>query len=220
MQNVFCRSSLTYEWTQVTPSSAFRSTTAKDSAAPSPPRTRSPSGKVRSTTYRGISLLLSTATNAPIDGRRGARRAHRPDYRCCREALPILGSKSEAISLRARLAARPNAQLAEDGRNVMIDRPLGEHQPLGDFGIAQSFGDESEHLLLARCEAAWILPRRRTRSPRQPTSPAFAQTACDERRRRPRIQPLQFLQRAPQRLLLVRVRQCERSLVGAADLGP
>src|SRR6267142_5834894 len=58
MQNIFSRSSLTYEWTQLTPSSAFRSTTARHSAAASPlAGIGSPSVNVRSTRYRGISRL-------------------------------------------------------------------------------------------------------------------------------------------------------------------
>src|SRR5579859_4719207 len=59
MQKVRVLSSLTKELTQVTPLSALRSTTARQSSAP--PLSigmRRPSGKVRSTTYRGISFLL------------------------------------------------------------------------------------------------------------------------------------------------------------------
>src|SRR5438093_5640174 len=96
MQNVFSRSSLTYEWTQVTPSSAFRSTTARQSAAPSPSAgIGSPSVNVRSTRYRGNSLLLPSATLLAFDGRRGARPAHRPNYPGCSAALPILAGEPE-----------------------------------------------------------------------------------------------------------------------------
>lgn len=92
----------------------------------------------------------------------------------------------------------------------MVDCPFGEHEPIGDLGVAKSFGEKSKHLLLARRQAGRILPSRGARPPRQPACPAFAQTACDHRRRRPRIQPLKLLQRAPQRHLLVRVRERKR----------
>src|SRR5919201_3817397 len=59
MQEVRVLSSETNDLIQVTPSSALRATTARQSSAP--PfwtGTCSPSGKVRCTTYRGISVLL------------------------------------------------------------------------------------------------------------------------------------------------------------------
>jgi hypothetical protein len=101
---------------------------------------------------------------------------------------------------------------------VVIDGPLGEHEPSGDLCVSHSFGDKSENLSLAWGQAARIPPRRRTRSPREPTSSAFAKTACDVCCRGPCVQPLQLLQRTAQRLLFVRVCQRERGLVGAAGL--
>src|SRR5206468_4379695 len=99
-----------------------------------------------------------------------------------RAALSLLAGEPEADSLCARLNARANAQLAEDGCDVVVDRPFGEHEPLGDLGIPQPFGDESEHLLLARRQTARISRSRRTRSPRQPARSEFALAASDERR--------------------------------------
>src|ERR1700691_2125178 len=59
MQNVCVFSSLTYECTHVTPSSALRPTTAPHTAAPSSLiGMRSPSGNVRCTRYRCIYDLL------------------------------------------------------------------------------------------------------------------------------------------------------------------
>src|SRR6266511_6196346 len=92
------------------------------------------------------SLLLPSATLIAFDGRRGASRAHRPYYPGCPAALPILAGEPEPDRLRGRLAARANAELAEDRRDVVVDRPLRENEPLGDLGVAQPFGDESEHL--------------------------------------------------------------------------
>src|SRR5262245_23893031 len=55
MQNVFFRSSLTYEWTQVTPTSALRSTTPRHAAAPSSLMgIARPLGKRRSIGYRAM----------------------------------------------------------------------------------------------------------------------------------------------------------------------
>src|SRR5438093_4417711 len=164
MQNVLSRSSLTYEWTQLTPSSAFRSTTARHSAAPSPPAgIGSPSVNVRSTRYRGNSLLLPSATLLAFDGTRGARRAHRPNYPGCPAALPILAGEPEEDRLRARLAARAHVQLAKDRRDMVVDRLLGENEPLGDLGVAEPLRDELQHLELTRSQVGGILLRRRTR---------------------------------------------------------
>src|SRR5207245_3640452 len=41
------------------------------------------------------SLLLPSATLLAFDGRRGARRAHRPNYPGCPAALPILAGEPE-----------------------------------------------------------------------------------------------------------------------------
>jgi hypothetical protein len=58
----------------------------------------------------------------------------------------MLAGEPQPGRLRGRLAARANAELSEDRCDVVVDRPLGEHEPLGDLGVAQAFGDESEHL--------------------------------------------------------------------------
>src|SRR6266545_144396 len=109
-------------------------------------------------------------------------RAHRPYHLCCPAALPILAGEPEPDRLRGRLAARVNAELSEDRCDVVVNRPLGEHEPPGDLGVAHPFGDESEHLYLARRQAAGIPPRRSTRPPRQPTRTPLGQAACGDRR--------------------------------------
>src|SRR5580765_3265870 len=98
-QNVFSRSSLTYEWTQVTPSSALRSTTARQSAAPSPSGgIRNPSGNVRSTTYRGILLLPLVRDPCSHDRRLERTEPHPPHYPRWRVALRILVEQPEPSS--------------------------------------------------------------------------------------------------------------------------
>src|SRR6266496_5883240 len=76
----------------------------------------------------------------------GRARANRPYHLCCPAALPILAGEPEPDGLRGRLAARANAELSEDRCDMVVDRPRGEDEPLGDLGVAQPFGDESEHL--------------------------------------------------------------------------
>src|SRR2546429_2732939 len=111
MQNVFSRSSLTYEWTQVTPSSAFRSTTARQSAAPSPSARRgSPSVNVRSTRYRGNSLSVRPQLGSGR-ARVGVERAgaHRPNSLFWPAELPNLDERQPG-GLGTRLAARVHAE--------------------------------------------------------------------------------------------------------------
>jgi len=56
---------------------------------------------------------------------------------------------AEAYGLCARLAARADAELAKDCRDVVIDRLLGDEEPLGDVGVAMSLRDEGEDFELA-----------------------------------------------------------------------
>ena len=56
---------------------------------------------------------------------------------------------------------------------MVVDRPLGEDEPLGDLGVAQPVRDEAEHLELARRQAGRVRAGRRPRprgSPRTPRS--------------------------------------------------
>src|SRR5947207_10690128 len=50
----------------------------------------------------------------------------------------------------ARLAARRRqAELAEDARDVLLDRAEGDHEPVGDPLVRASGGHQLEHLALA-----------------------------------------------------------------------
>src|SRR5580704_2923588 len=99
MQKVLRLSSLTYEWTQVTPSSALRSTTDKQIAAPcASTGMLSPSGKVLSTTYLGIcappcavlaGARICSETRSPV---RNANRERYPDWPLW---LPIFTGRAE-----------------------------------------------------------------------------------------------------------------------------
>src|ERR1700730_13257106 len=109
MQNVRVLSSLTNELIHVTPSSAFRAMTPRQSSAP-PLATGMcrPCGKVRCTRYRGISFLLFAR---PL----GMARTYEPDGPTASGGRPILapgvpylGAGLDTFSpTNRRLAARP-----------------------------------------------------------------------------------------------------------------
>jgi hypothetical protein len=60
-----------------------------------------------------------------------------------------LGGPSSAQRFRGRLGTASNAELAEDGSHVMVDRPRGEEEALTDLGVAQPLRYEIEDLDLA-----------------------------------------------------------------------
>src|SRR5919108_169281 len=151
MQNVLRLSSVTYEWSHVTPASALLSTTDMQARAPSASEgIPSPSGNVRSTMYRGIasSFRLPGVTLGPAP-----YRPHRPRSLSWRGELPILRR-----DLR-RLVAAADAELAEDGRHVVADRLLGDDEPCGDLRVRQAFGHEAEYFELALGQARRMLTR-------------------------------------------------------------
>jgi hypothetical protein len=86
----------------------------------------------------------------------------------------------ETDGLCARLAARADAELAQDRRDVVVDRLLGEEEPLGDLGVAEPLRDEPKYLYLTRSQVGGILLRRRPRPPREPARPALPQSARDD----------------------------------------
>ena len=43
-------------------------------------------------------------------------------------------------------------ELSEDARDVLLDSPLGDHEPLGDAVIRAALGHQLQHLALARRE--------------------------------------------------------------------
>ena len=86
-------SSLTNELIQVTPSSALRSTTARQTSAPPlPTGIWRPSGKVRCTTYLGISPSGSADECACRQPTHALAPAHRQDHPCWPMGPPILGA--------------------------------------------------------------------------------------------------------------------------------
>src|ERR1700744_5275163 len=93
MQNVVRLSALTYECTQLTPSSPLRSTTTRHvSAPPLSTGISSLSGHVRCTMYRGIGVLL-----IGVDGDDRRARYGRPHGRTS-GGLPMLGALRPYVS--------------------------------------------------------------------------------------------------------------------------
>src|SRR5438067_2238 len=108
MQNVRVLSSETNELTHVTPSSALRSTTARQiSAPPFSIGMCSPSEKTRCTTYRGISVLLfdRTLDMRPTYARAPVRTSG---------GVPRLALAPTYLS-SARCSYQPDATLSSDG---------------------------------------------------------------------------------------------------------
>ena len=68
-----------------------------------------------------------------------------------------MSCEPEAQGLGSRLATRPHVELAQDGRNVVVDRPLRQVEPHSDVTVPHALGYEAENLHLARCQARGIL---------------------------------------------------------------
>ena len=61
----------------------------------------------------------------------------------------------------ARLRPVTHAQLGQHRRHVMVDGPGGDHEALGDLGVAQAVGHQLQDLELTVAEAGRVAPRRR-----------------------------------------------------------
>ena len=63
----------------------------------------------------------------------------------------------------ARLAAGADIELSQDRRDVMVDRFLGDDEPLGDLRVTQPVGEQHEHLELAPGQTGRVFARARAR---------------------------------------------------------
>src|SRR5262249_17457421 len=99
MQNVRGLSSLTNELIQVTSSSALRSMTSRqNSAPPLSTEMRSPSGNVRCTTYRRISVLL-------VDWPSDKRPTYEPPHAPASGRSPMLGGADPHLAGTAQVCS-------------------------------------------------------------------------------------------------------------------
>src|SRR4051794_28644801 len=123
-QNVRPSSQVTYECSQFTPSSAFRSTTRRQASAPaSVAGMARPWANVRSTMYLGMWLPSS-----------------RPRCRADEENLrtldaPRIGDEcltptTAVPNFASGLLAGGHVELGQDRRDVVVDGPLGQEQPV------------------------------------------------------------------------------------------
>src|SRR4029453_5359278 len=88
---------------------------------------------------RGLSHLPPFADLASKVGR-DTLGTHREDHPDWEPDLPVLADEPEPNGLGARLAARSDAELAQDRRDVVIDRLRGEDEALGDLRVAKTLG--------------------------------------------------------------------------------
>ena len=137
--------------------------------------------------------------------------------------LPIFdgpaGNQSLADGDAAGLLARGDPQLAQDGRDVVIDGLGGDVQPRPDACIRQRPGEQRHDLELACGQAVGVLAGARPRAARD-TSHAFGAKALSEALQVGLgAKPIEGLDRGQARRL-VTVGQGARLLVGAAETLP
>ena len=65
--------------------------------------------------------------------------------------------QAEAVGESGRFATRADAELAQKGRDMMIDGLFGDEQGAGDIGIAAPLNQMREHAEFARRQSMGIL---------------------------------------------------------------
>jgi hypothetical protein len=130
----------------------------------------------------------------------------------------MLAGEPQLGRLDACLRACMDTELAQNRRNVVVDRLLGDDEPLGDLRVAQALREELENLELAPGQAGGILPRGGAWAARKPAHASLAQPAGDDPSRRLRAQPAQVVECVAQRAFVVGFGQRERALI--RRLGP
>src|SRR2546421_9413683 len=104
------------------------------------------------------------------------------------------GWSGELPNLGRGLAASLDAELGQDGRDMVVDGFRGEEQALRDLAIGQAFGDHGEDLGLALGEVGAVAQRCRARAARQAPYSLPAQAPRDDGRRRAGPQHLELPQ--------------------------
>jgi hypothetical protein len=85
-----------------------------------------------------------------FDGTKPRLRPNREISLFWSEALPILSGEAEPYGLGGRVSTRRNLELPKDRGDVMVDGLLSHEETLGDLGVAETLGNEPEHLDLSR----------------------------------------------------------------------
>src|SRR5262245_30922649 len=117
----------------------------------------------RGAVRRSIGCLLVATDLDAVDGTGAGVAGHRETSLHCAARRPVLAADAQAARLGARLAAGAHVELAQDRRDVVADRLLGDEQPVGDLGVADPLAEKLEHLDLASGEACGVVLRRGTR---------------------------------------------------------
>ena len=86
-----------------------------------------------------------------------------------------MGDEPHLIGAAHGLGARARVELGQDGGDMMLDGLRRGREPLGDLGVAQSFGQQQQDLELARGEASGVRLGGGTGTTRQPTDTGGAQ---------------------------------------------
>src|SRR2546423_15168238 len=94
------------------------------------------------------------------------------------------------------LAARADAELAENGGDVVIDSSLRQYEARCDVAVPQAVGQQAEDFELARRQAVGVRPCRGARPTRKSPSALLAQPACDDGFGRACIEALKQLEGA------------------------
>jgi hypothetical protein len=145
---------------------------------------------------------------------RGPPRIGRP-AQVVRSRYLGLAGEAEANGFGGGLGSAPDAELAQDRRDVVIDRAFGENEPARNLGIPETLRHQREHLELARCQVRRVRLGRRSRPARHRTRAALPQAARDYGRAGLGAEILELVERAAKCRLVVGLSERERRLVGA-----
>ena len=177
---------------------------------------------LRERALHDVSRHLSPPDRSRMNVRACARAAHREQHPMLGSAVTYLGPASPRRTASALgLAAGADPELAQDRRDVVVDRPARRARAARrSRRCAAPAATRPSTSTLARasgsrgfCRVADAVPAaahaRRARAVGAPRAPPPAGA-----------QPLQLVEGLPQRRLVVGVRECQRCLVGAAELAP
>ena len=134
--------------------------------------------RVRRLQMRAPTAVLPTPASPPTNSHSPALGEQRVELRraaAARSSRPDRGGRFTPLSAfeepapgsgRACLASVAGRQLAQDRRDVVIDRPRRQEQPLGDLGVAETVRDQREDVELAGSRARRDSARVDGRGPR------------------------------------------------------
>jgi hypothetical protein len=113
-----------------------------------------------------------------------------------------------------------DGELAQDRRDMVLDRPPGKDEPVGDLAVPEVLRDQGEYFELSRGQVRWVAAGGRLRTARKPSRSLLAKAASDERGRGLRAHALQLAERVPKFVLSSGLRPRYCCLVPTAEVGP